>query len=142
MMTQRLRARLITTAVLALVFAAGFSLGLAVDRDVGAAEERDRPEASTTADRDGHGRSGPGRVVKRLDLSREQREQVDSLLRQYREEMGGLQKEYMPRYWEIVDTSRSRVKNVLTEEQAVLYDSLLLDNDRRRGRPGAEDRKH
>lgn len=140
-MTRRFRARLLTTAVLTLVLAAGFSLGLAVDRPSAAVADEARTESQGTSEKESRSPSGSDRIIKRLDLDGEQRHRVDSLLRLYHEEMTALQKEYVPRYWEVVDSSRSRIKEVLTEDQAALYDSLLMANDRRRGRSGARDGK-
>lgn len=136
-MREEARVRLVTAAVLILVFAAGFTVGLAVDRPsrAKAGEEVSAPtteQATQTTARSDH-----DRVMKRLDLSKEQRQAVDSLLGYYKERMIEFQMEYGPRYWAIVDSSRTVIKGVLTEDQAILYDSLLVENDKRRGRPGA-----
>jgi hypothetical protein len=136
-MRQDLRVRLTAALVLGLVFVAGFVVGLAVERPVPADSRLQGSTPAPAAAVQSTARTDHDRVMKRIDLTKEQRITIDSLLGYYQERMAEFQKEYGPRYWAIVDSSRSVIKEVLTEEQAVLYDSLLVENDKRRGRPGA-----
>lgn len=54
---------------------------------------------------------------RRLDLSREQRRQVDAILADAAREAGAVRREMMPRVLEILDRSQRRIAAVLTPEQ-------------------------
>jgi hypothetical protein len=75
-------------------------------------------------------------MIERVGLTPEQEVQVDSIVAARGDIMSELQKEYRERYWQIVDSTRSALRRTLTEEQAIQYDSLAAENDRRR-RPGS-----
>jgi len=152
------RARLTTALVLILVMGAGAVLGVAIDRQLasrGRAGEVDTASGSRSGG-DFRGRGfdpryrDPGRnpdqvgdsaqrrplIVEQVGLSDAQRSQVDSILRFYRTEMRALHDEfdqaYTTRYREITQATREAIKGILTNEQRVAYDSLLVAWDRRR----------
>lgn len=132
------RARLLTLLILLLVFGAGLAVGVAVDRQVAAAA--DAPNVAPVEER----RSGehgdddddePRRrlpMIERVGLSDAQRLEVDSVFRSWGERMSSLQKEYRLHYWAVVDSTRAAMREVLNPEQAMAYDSLVVQNDRRR----------
>jgi len=134
-MSESLRVRLVAAGVLALVFVAGVTVGLALDRPLSQALESMHAEAGEVAEPDEDTSEGSntsrGWIIDRVDLTEEQQVQVDSVLAYYQGRMSELQSEYGPRYREIVETSRESIKAVLTEEQEALYDSLLRARDRR-----------
>lgn len=125
---QSVRTRVATGGILLLVFVAGIAIGFAVDRWTGgavlASEVREEKR-----NEEGGGRS---RIIDRVDLSETQKIAVDSILEHHRQEMADLQDYYHPLYWGIVDSTRQSIKQVLSEEQKVRYDSLLIINDERR----------
>ena len=75
-----------------------------------------------------------------MGLSPEQKAQVDSIVAHYRQEMRALQDElqaelrqaYTPRYRGLLEETREEIKSVLTPDQRMEYDSLLVEHDRRR----------
>ena len=122
------RTRIVTGAIFALVFTAGLLVGFAVDRwsgEIASAAEAAQPEASEET-------GGRGLIIDRVELSELQRVRVDSILEHHRGYMAAFQDDYRPRYWAIVDSTRSAVKEILTIDQRVLYDSLLAINDENR----------
>lgn len=134
-MSETLRVRLVAAGVLILVFVAGVTVGLALDRPFSEALESMQAVAGEVDDGDtdsdeGSNTSG-GWIIDRVDLTYDQQVQVDSVLAYYQERMSELQRDYRPRYWEIVETTRESIKALLTDEQEALYDSLLRARDHR-----------
>lgn len=133
-MPQQRRARAATLGILLVVFGAGLAVGAAVDRQVAAADVPPRTEAipargdSVSEDMPRDRRM----MIERVGLTPEQEVQVDSIVAARGDIMSELQKEYRERYWQIVDSTRSALRRTLTEEQAIQYDSLAAENDRRR----------
>lgn len=123
-----LRTRLATVAILILVFVAGTAVGYAVDRWTGAVALATESSGEDESER----RRSRGRIINRVDLTEMQEVQVDSILEHHRKEMAELQAYYHPRYWGIIDSTRESIKEVLTDDQRMRYDSLLAASDRRR----------
>ena len=131
-MSDRSRANLLTSVVLAVVFASGALVGLAVDQRLGATP----PEA--TADSDGEegseGRRTP--MYEQVGLTDAQRVRVDSIVVHHRSAMRRLQEEfnsaYDPRYREIIDSTRAAILAVMDSDQQARYQSLIDDFDARR----------
>ena len=155
------RARITTALVLFLVLAAGIVLGVALDRRLEARDvigedlrrPRGRPDMEGRSrgfdprSRDSsqfHNPYQPGEssqrrsslIVEQVGLSEAQKEQVDSIVVYYRAQMRSLHDEfdeaYMTRYREIMQMTRDEIKAILTAEQRMAYDSLLVERDRRR----------
>jgi len=133
-MSHDFRTRLVTALVLILVFGAGVAVGLVLDEPFGQATATE-VAASDEEESESEPRSSGGATIHRVGLTPEQRMQADSLLELYRAEVAQFQEEYRPRYWAIVDAARDSLMTILDEEQAALYDSLLVERDRVRGRP-------
>jgi Spy/CpxP family protein refolding chaperone len=136
MMAGGLRARLATLAILLVVFGAGLAVGVAVDRQVAAAADAPASVAGTSSadepERDREERRRRGPMVEKVGLDQDQKVQVDSIFRAWGGRMSSLQKEYREHYWAVVDSTRAAMRTVLTPEQAMAYDSLVAENDRRR----------
>ncbi|MGH7542151.1 MAG: hypothetical protein ACRELC_14245 [Gemmatimonadota bacterium] len=131
--------------LLALTFAAGAAAGVAADRlDVlpafARSEERESDRSDDGRD-DRDGREERQTTIERfadeLELSSEQRSEIDGILDHYRTSMRGLWHEYRPRYRSLVDSVRTRIEIVLTPEQVTQYRALL--ERRRHGRDGDEE---
>lgn len=129
-MEPKKRTRLASMAVLFLVLAAGFLLGVAWDRTLVATPseqgERVRDE------RDDRERGERRLIVDRVGLTAEQKAQVDSIVAYHREQMDAIQDSVAPRFRAVVQATRASIKEVLTPEQRIQYDSLLAEHDRRR----------
>lgn len=133
------RVRLITLAVLSLVFVSGFLVGFALDRSLTAGPAAERSEKADRGRDLGDDRRRDRRyVVDRLEIDPEQRIRVDSIIAFHRQRTRELseefEEEYRPRYRQIVSDTREAIKSVLTDEQAATYDSLLSERARHRSR--------
>ncbi len=121
--------------VILVTLMAGFLLGLVWSRTSSAQAEPAAPAAvaaeEAEEDRGGETRRR-GLIVERVGLSAEQQVQVDSILGQSRTMMRQLRTDYRTGYGELIESTRSSIKAVLTPEQAAEYDALLNDFDRRR----------
>jgi hypothetical protein len=121
------RARMVAGSALVLLFASGIVVGLAWDRTASAST----PEvgANERSEREG----GRGRmVVDGVGLSTVQKTAVDSLVVFHRERMSDLDTEFQPRYRAVIADLREEIKQVLTDDQRVMYDELLAERDDRR----------
>jgi hypothetical protein len=139
------RARLATLAVLLLVFGVGVLAGIAGDRfvqrqatDLLAVAPQEDGEAASVSE-SASDEESPTRdrwIIHRVDLSADQRMAVDSVLGYYRAQVRELTDDYNDAYWSAVESTRDELREILREEQRITYDSLLAENDRRRGRGG------
>jgi hypothetical protein len=151
-MAAALRTRLLSLAVLALVFVSGVVVGVAVDRrldgEPAVAARDDDDDDDDRRDRDGDDRRMLYERVEGLRDGQETR--IDSVLTHHREAMRGLNRElrddyqamrdlqkqyrdaYYPRYWAIVDSTRAAIRSIFDPAQATQYDSLVAEFDRRR----------
>lgn len=153
------RTRLATVLILFLVLVTGSVLGVAVDRSLGArpvpgaAREGGSSEPAGAEDGRTEAREGdqaPSRrrlIVEEVGLTEAQKSQVDSIVAHYRQQMRELQDElqadlqaaYMPRYRGLLAETREEIKGVLNPGQRLMYDSLLVEHDRRREERRARD---
>jgi Spy/CpxP family protein refolding chaperone len=134
MMTAR-NTRAAAGGVLFVTLVAGFLLGLVWSRTSSAQAEPTAPTAvaAEEADEDRGGETRRrGLIVERVGLSAEQKVQVDSIMGLSRTMMRELRADYRTGYGELIESTRSSIKAVLTPEQAAEYDALLTDFDRRR----------
>lgn len=134
---------------LVLVFAAGVAAGVALDRTWLAPEEATAGASRAEADGD-DGKRKEGRedrertVIERfseeLELTRSQRTRIDTILAHFRDRMHEMWSEVRPRYESMVDSARTRIIEVLDEEQARRYRELLeREREKHDGRWGDED---
>jgi len=153
------RTRLATVLILFLVLVTGSVLGIAVDRSLearavpGAGREGGGGSAAETEEGragDREGSSAPSRrrlIVEEVGLSESQKTQVDSIVAHYRQQMRELQDElqaefqaaFMPRYRGLLEETRGEIRGLLNAEQRAMYDSLLVEHDRRREERRARD---
>jgi hypothetical protein len=143
-MSHNQRTRLMTALVLGLVFLAGVAMGMLVDRPFDqavaveappAGAEPETPEAessdaSDTSEEDGARKS----MIHEVGLSPDQQVRADSILDVYRGLLQDFRDEYNPRYWAIVDGARAALREILTDDQVAVYDALVTERDRARGR--------
>lgn len=149
-MTAPLRTRFLSIGVLALVFASGALVGIAVDRrvvDETQVATRDGDDVSEQDDDGGDRRM----LYEQVDgLRPEQAARIDSVLDHHRQSTRALSREfreafqsvrdlekevrsaYDPRWWAIVDSTRTAIRSIFDPAQAAQYDSLVADYDRRR----------
>lgn len=143
--TSRFRAILLLT----LVFAAGATVGVATDRlDFFA----DVAEPATAAASEARGRDGGPRerrttieqFADELGLTEPQRAEIEGYLDHYRDGARALREAVQPQYGALLDSVRTQIESVLTEEQVEDYRELLQQRygggrDRDRGRRESDD---
>jgi hypothetical protein len=138
-MEKNARTRLTTALVLAVVFASGALLGLAVDRSLDA-----EPAEGTQAAEDGERRRRVP-IYEQVDPSESQSISIDSIVQDHRARMNSLHAEfrsaYNPRYQALLEETREAIKGVFTPGQAMAYDSLLAEWDRRRAERGSRENR-
>jgi hypothetical protein len=121
-MNRDLKVRGGAAAVLAVLFAAGTALGIAVARERRAGADDPVPaEGRVSA---GRAEASQDWMIDRLELTPAQRSAVDSVVEHFGARMSSLQKEYRPRYHAIVDSASQSLRSLLDEEQRARYDSL------------------
>lgn len=159
-MERRQRTRLASAGVLAVVFASGALVGMAVSRS-SAAELDLAPQDTVAAPEDGGRPQGTGRggrgprppqrrfIYEQVGLSDERLQEADSLFRVHRvavEEIerrfrrdadsildaSGRRQQFRQDFDEALQTLRRGIRSLMTAEQLVRYDSLLAVDDERR----------
>jgi len=127
------RTRLATATVLVVVFGAGLLLGLAVDGSL-VATPSEVTAAGEAEGADERQRRTP--MYEQVGPTEEQMVLIDSILVVRKARMDELHKEfrsaYNPRYQALIEDTREAIKGVFTPEQAVEYQALLDDFDRRK----------
>lgn len=113
------------TVLLGLMFAAGVTVGLAVERyalhEVAEVEPRsDHGEGRTTIER----------FADELGVTNEQRAQIDPILVETRERMAEVYSRFRPEWETVVDSARARIEAILTLEQVEEYRALLDEQER------------
>jgi hypothetical protein len=133
------RTRLITAVLLVVVFGSGLVVGFAVDTNLlagpvaePAAEESDSTERRRVP------------MYEQVGPNETQMASIDSIVQEHREGMKTLHREfrdaYDPRYRDLLDETRLAIRSVFDPDQAMAYDSLLAEYDRRRRERRDEDR--
>ena len=124
------RTRWLAAGLLALAFVAGALGGLAADRLLSAPAARDT--AAAPADPPRGAVFAPGFAISReLDLTPQQRRQIQQILREERTKADSLMRAVRPLLQARYDSSMQAVRAVLTPEQQDRFDRL---REERRGR--------
>jgi len=132
------RVRLAAGAILGATFVGGVALGFVLDRGVAQAS----PDRERTRVVDAPPAPPPNEwIIDRLSLSPDQRESIDSVIAHYGTVMTSLQREYRPRFQSVVDSANLGLRGILTPDQAVHYDSLAAEMQRRRNRGASSGRR-
>lgn len=149
------RTRLATAGLLGLVFVSGAVVGIAGDRWLAADGTQSQPQAEAEEadgdrdqerEREGRERRRRGRYADpSLALSTMQLEAADSIValrrRDYREAVEEF-KVHQEAFEAVRDTlvqrTRQEIRALMTQDQAIRYDSLLAESDRRRAERARE----
>lgn len=133
-MSDQVRVRLVTLGVLGLVFVAGVVVGVAADRTLVDARPLVSAEVAADPEADSAPEASSSRrwLIDRVDLTSDQRIQVDSVVEYHRNRMAELTRECGTRFGSIVEATRAELRSLLTVDQRAVYDSLLEERDRRR----------
>lgn len=131
MMHASTKTRLWALLVVGLVFSAGVAVGTGLDWGTAqAAPDREAPAEEGEEEE----RESRGWILDELDLTPEQREEVDALVDHFREELKQMRRSYRKDYDDLVQEVRGAVMAVLDEDQQARYEELLAEHDRKRER--------
>ena len=114
------RARLLSAALLAVVFVAGVLVGAATDRAIGSPHEHKPRRHGIDAE-----------VLERMHLDTRQQAEVDRILEHRRSEAAAVWSEVKPRLNQVVADTRADLSRVLTPEQLREYDLWIAERSRR-----------
>jgi hypothetical protein len=114
------RARLLSAALLAVVFVAGVLVGAATDRAIGSSREHKPRRHGIDAE-----------VLERMHLDARQQTEVDQILEHRRTEAAAVWSEVKPRLNQIVAGTRTDLSRVLTPGQLREYDLWIAERARR-----------
>ena len=120
-----LKAKLVAASALVFLFGSGVVVGLAWDQTVSAStltETRrgERPERERTR---------YPMTIDKVGLSAVQKVTVDSLYFFYGQRLSDLNKDFQPRFRAVMGDFRAELRQILTEDQRVTYDSLVLERE-------------
>lgn len=115
------RARMMGFAVLVIMFAVGALSGAATMR----VASTDKAVSSERTER----RQRPG-LFERLDLTAEQRTQVDAIMERRKGEVDAFWSEHGPQLRAIMDSARAEIRLVLTPEQRALEEQFRAERRR------------
>lgn len=144
MSSPRNRARLLSMAVLAIVFGSGIVVGFAWDRRLDAAEAEAYRSAQSEVATESRAESDEGRTERRRPMYEQvgptdaQRLRIDSIVAAYREDVRGFHRQSRKSYEDgmraRVLQARGAIRDVFGPEQAEMYDSLTAAKDARDAR--------
>ena len=141
-MEHRSRTRLLTAAMLVVVSASAYLLGVASDRRLGAGPPEVATESQDEGQRDGERRQRT-RMYDQVGPTADQKVLIDSIVKDHRAQMDALHDEfrraYYPLYQAVIQDTRGAIKEVFSEEQAAEYQALLDEFDRRRAERNERD---
>jgi Spy/CpxP family protein refolding chaperone len=134
--SRRTRSRLLALGLLVLAFVAGALGGVAADRLLAPGEPAGRRVAGPP------GRGGPGAAIfprdlplaRQLDLTPEQREQIEAILREERAKADSVLRAVRPVLQARYDSASAAIRAVLTPEQRDRFDRFR-EGRRERMRP-------
>jgi hypothetical protein len=133
------RSKLWATGLLVAMFVTGAAVGGGMSQ----AWRGDGDNAGSTG-RDGPDRARPSyveRLTAHLDLTESQQVEVESIVARRESDMAELWLDVRPKFDALRDTIRTKIMDVLTEEQQQKYRELL-DHGSRRGERDRENRTH
>lgn len=122
------KAKMVAGSALVLLFGSGVVVGLAWDQTASAGTP-DEVRAREVSE-EGEGRRAM--IVDNVGLSAVQKTAVDSLVVFHRQRMSYLNGELRRRSRAVIDDLREDIKQILTDDQRVMYDALLAEYDAER----------
>ncbi len=130
------KAKMVAGSALVLLFGSGVVVGLAWDQTASAGTPDEVRTREVSEEREGR----RAMIVDNVGLSAVQKTAVDSLVVFHRQRMSYLNGELRRRSRAVIDDLREDIRQVLTDDQRVMYDVLLAEHDseraaRRRNKP-------
>lgn len=127
-MKSLMKTRMAALGTMLVIFIAGMAVGMLVDRSLAEAA----PEEEVVRVDAGDEERRRGSMIHQVDLTPEQRVQVDSMVGAFRERMKHFHESSRSEYDRIVREARESIKAILDEEQRARYEALLEERDRHR----------
>jgi Spy/CpxP family protein refolding chaperone len=125
MMVTAKRARAMGLLMLAVIFAVGAMTGAATMRVANGDRTEPREEIESRERRPS--------LWDRLELTSEQRAQVDGIMERRRDEVQAFWNEHGPQLRAVMDSARADVRDVLTPEQRVLEEEFFTERRKHYG---------
>ena len=133
------RSKLWATGLLVAMFVTGAAVGGGMSQAWGG--NSDNADGGGRDSTESERPSYAERLEAHLDLTESQRSAVDSILARQESDMAEFWQEVRPKFDALRDTIRTKIMDVLTEEQQQKYRELLEDGSRR-GERDRENRTH
>ncbi len=133
------RSKLWATGLLVAMFVTGAAVGGGMSQ-----AWRGNGDIAGSTGRDSTDRERPSyveRLTAHLDLTESQQAEVESIVARRESDMAELWRDVRPKFDALRDTIRTKIMDVLTEEQQQKYRELL-DHGSRRGERDRENRTH
>jgi hypothetical protein len=117
--------KLVAATALVFLFGSGVAVGLAWDQtaSAGTLTETRRGERSERE------RTRHPMTIDRVGLSAVQKATVDSLYFFYGQRLSDLNTDFQPRFGAVMSDFRAELRQILTEDQRVTYDLLVLEQE-------------
>lgn len=117
--------KLVAATALVFLFGSGVAVGLAWDQtaSAGTLTETRRGERSERE------RTRHPMTIDRVGLSTVQKATVDSLYFFYGQRLSDLNTDFQPRFGAVMSDFRAELRQILTEDQRVTYDLLVLEQE-------------
>jgi hypothetical protein len=142
-MTSGSRARVWFSLFVLAVFCLGGAAGLVLGRQIERNDQFDRPREGRPPFGPGGPRGGPGggpppqvlleRLSRDLDLTSDQRAQLDVVLRASRDRVEQLQRDVRSRFDEQQRSLHEEIRKILTSDQQTRFDRFIQEGRRGRG---------
>lgn len=125
MVESAFKAKLVAATALVFLFGSGVAVGLAWDQtaSAGTLTETRRGERSERE------RTRHPMTIDRVGLSAVQKATVDSLYFFYGQRLSDLNTDFQPRFGAVMSDFRAELRQILTEDQRVTYDLLVLEQE-------------
>ncbi|HUH12210.1 MAG TPA: hypothetical protein VMK65_03840 [Longimicrobiales bacterium] len=132
------RSRLLALTLLVVTFLTGALAGAAVNRVLVA---RDAGTADAEPHRERHRGPSTEDFLSRIELSDEQRAEVDAILERRRQQIEATWDATRPRMRALVDSTRQEIAAALDEDQRAAYERFLAEHKEREHRKRAQDKQ-
>ena len=119
------KAKLVAATALVFLFGSGVAVGLAWDQTASAST----PTETRRGERSERERTRHPMTIDRVGLSAVQEATVDSLYFFYGQRLSDLTTDFQPRFRAVMSDFRAELRQILTEDQGVTYDLLVLEQE-------------
>ena len=123
MVESAFKPKLVAATALVFLFGSGVAVGLAWDQTVSAST----PTETRRGERSERERTRHPMTIDKVGLSAVQKATVDSLYFFYGQRLSDLNTDFQPRFGAVMSDFRAELRQILTEDQRVTYDLLIVE---------------